>query len=130
MTPTQTHSEWIAAWLSDNNPYGQCKEACAEMMEVFEDLTLVPGHVFTNWGMRDHFWCVDTAGNIVDPTATQFGWVMEYEPWVPGTEVRVGKCMECGEEIWEAVQDLSDVPRKDMCNDRCARAFEADLNAI
>ena len=51
------------------------------------------------------------------------------DEWHPGDEVQVGKCCNCGEEIWEAVQSIEgDYPHKSICGDACARSFEAYLN--
>ena len=65
-------------------------------------------------------------GTIVDPTAGQFpGPVISYEPWKAGDKVRVGKCMECGEDIWKAVDTLevdhSGTAR--FCNEACEDRF-------
>ncbi len=124
----EKYSTWIKDWLSKNNPYGKCHETSAEMAETFDDLEIVKGHVQTDWGKRSHCWCVDPDGNIVDPTRSQFGFVSEYDPWKPGDEVRVGKCLNCGNEIWEAVQDLDKSPIRSVCGKKCEDEFEAYLN--
>lgn len=54
--------------------------------------------------------------------------IFGYEPWKPGDEVRVGKCMNCGEEIWEAVQTIDVAPeQKCICSPECHAEFEAYL---
>ena len=121
------YSAWIQTWLSKNDPYGKCMEAAESMAEAFDDLEVVKGHVHCDWGKRGHWWCADSDGNIFDPTMSQFGAVFEYEPWISGSEVRVGKCMNCGNEIWESVQELSEIVTKSICSDKCEVDFEAYL---
>lgn len=70
--------------------------------------------------MRGHAWLVDAIGNVVDPTRDQFPGPIEYEEWKPGDVVRVGKCMNCGEEIWEPVESLGETPpQKSVCSLKC-----------
>jgi hypothetical protein len=125
-----TYHQWIDKWLETNRAYGRCKEAVDEMAEAYPELTKVPGHAWTEWGQRAHWWLTTPEGEIIDPTESQFpGGVAEYAPWEPGTECQVGKCMNCGWEIWEPVEDLENPPpRKSICSDECAKAFEAYLN--
>lgn len=80
----EKYATWISDWLSKNNPYGKCQEASTAMVDTFENLTIVQGHVYCDWGKRSHWWCVDTQGTIVDPTKSQFGSITEYDPWEPG----------------------------------------------
>lgn len=120
---------WIKAYIDrmDGKLLGRCKDAVEEMAKAFPELTKVPGHVYTDWGMRGHWWCKTADGEVIDPTAKQFGFIFAYEPWVPGTEVRVGKCMECGDEIWKAVQTLEEEPRREtFCSKDCEATFCAD----
>ncbi len=125
---TNEYEQWIEQWVADNRAYGQCQEATTAMVEAFPELTIVPGRVSCDWGQRAHWWLTDPNGYIVDPTVSQFGAVFSYHPWKPGDEVRVGKCMNCGDEIWRSVQVL-DPPSKNecICNKNCADEFEAYL---
>jgi hypothetical protein len=64
---------------------------------------------------------------IIDPTVTQFlcpGFV-DYVEWLAGDEVRVGKCMNCGEDIWKQVMDLRDsgANKETFCSEECALVF-------
>jgi hypothetical protein len=61
------------------------------------------------------------------PTESQFPAVLSYAEWKPGDEVRIGKCMDCGQEIWEAVASLDDARTKRFCNEACERSFASDL---
>lgn len=123
------YQKWIDAFLAANNPYGKCKEACQEMMVAFPELKLVPGHIYdAGIGKRSHHWCVAEDGTIVDPTATQFPLLSEYEPWKPGDEVRAGKCMNCGDEIWRECQDLANPPKREcICSPICEEDFRKHL---
>lgn len=117
------HARWIAAYLSENNPYGRCKQASEAMQATFPELRIAKGHVHCDWGQRSHWWLVTADGEIVDPTATQFRAIFSYEEWQPNDKVRVGKCMDCGDEIWEAVAALDAVPRRSFCNAACEKRF-------
>jgi formylmethanofuran dehydrogenase subunit E len=73
----------------------------------------------------EHFWCETADGEVVDPTVGQFeGLAVEYRPFEPGDEVRVGKCMNCGEPIYASVERLDD-PRhhRTFCDENCQRSF-------
>jgi hypothetical protein len=130
-----TYAEWIEDYKTriGDAILGTCQKAVDEMAAVFPELTKVSGHVYCPhpWGKRAHWWCTDPDGNIVDPTASQFPGIFEYEPWVPGTEVRVGKCMNCGEDIWQAVESLEEAEKVSgqcICSDACEREYRAYLN--
>ncbi len=107
-----TYAEWIAAYEA-RTPIllGRCQAAVDEMVLAFPELKPVPGHVWVpGEGRRTHWWCTTEDARIIDPTMKQFPAVLGYEPWEPGEEVRVGKCMECGEELWDAAYSLSEPP--------------------
>lgn len=130
--PENSYEAWISMYRSRvPSTYGKCKEATAEMKAVFKELDIVRGHVWCAWGQRSHFWCVDPKGNIVDPTADQFpGGVGEYMPWKPGDAVRVGKCMNCGDEIWRPVRTLDEEPQHaSVCSEECEQKLRADFDA-
>lgn len=122
--------EWIADY-ERRTPImlGRCKEAVAEMAAAFPELTQVPGHVYVaRWGQRGHWWLTTPTGVILDPTASQFPHIHGYEPWRPGTEVRVGRCMECGTDLYAAVDSLDvEPPHRSMCDEKCAEAFERSM---
>jgi hypothetical protein len=128
MTRSEEYAAWIADYIKrmDGKLLGRCHSGTAEMMGAFPELKVARGHVHCVWGKRGHVWCVDEEGNIVDPTKTQFEayGIMTYEEWQPGDEVRVGKCMNCGDEIWKALQTLDEEPRREcICGPECEKAF-------
>lgn len=123
--------EWIKSYVA-RTPHllGKCLLATVEMNAAFDDLRIVKGHVETSWGRRGHAWLVDGTGQIFDPTAKQFQAVFEYDAWEPGGEVRTGKCMNCGNEIWRAVQSLDfDHSGETICGNECHEAFTKYLEA-
>lgn len=125
------YQNWIEQYLARNNyqVLGKCKQAVEEMRETFPELKEVRGHVYCDWGKRGHAWLEDNDGNIIDPTSLQFMVIFEYEPWKPGDEVLVGKCMNCGEQIWAAVKTLDEPPAsKSTCSINCERALIKYLN--
>jgi hypothetical protein len=124
------YQEWIAEYVKRTPfPRGQCINASREMREAFPELIEVRGHVYCAWGKDGHVWLTTPQGEILDPTRGQFPGSVEYHPWKPGCEVEVGRCMNCGEYIWESVDSLDNVKRKDICSPECAKAFEASLNS-
>lgn len=123
------HQQWIDTWLATNNPYGRCAEATKQMHETFPDLVRVRGHAETDWGRRAHWWLVTADGEVVDPTATQFGFVLAYDPWKPGDKAQVGTCANCGDEIWRPLQTLDVKPKHEcICSPQCHASYAAYIN--
>jgi hypothetical protein len=124
-----TYQEWIADYVKRSPVVlGKCREAVARMRRAFPELAEVRGHVYCVWGKRGHFWAVAPDGAIVDPTRAQFPGPITYEPWESGDAVRVGKCMNCGEEIWAEVSDLRSVPHREFCGEVCEAAMARFLS--
>lgn len=124
------YADWIKDYAFRAGGYvlGKCKDAAKEMASAFPELTVTRGHVQCSWGKRGHWWLLDPEGTIVDPTASQFPDIFEYEQWQPGDTVRVGKCMECGDEIWAPVFELdSEPPQQSICSSACEEAFAASF---
>jgi hypothetical protein len=125
------YTTWIHAYLERvQNTLGRCREACVEMRAAFPELIEVRGHVLDlQWGRRGHIWLVTPDKTIIDPTASQFPALYEYEPWTPDQPVRVGRCMNCGEEIWERVPSLDvEVSTRSVCSDACERELMAEYS--
>lgn len=123
-----------AAWIADyrarvGGVLGRCSSATSEMVAAFPELTRVGGWVLTGFGAElEHFWCVTADGEVVDPTATQFqdmgqGGVIDYRAFEPGDEVRVGRCMDCGADIYRRVSALDGGGRASFCDEACELAF-------
>lgn len=126
ITPAQT--EYIQLHHSTYAQcYGQCQTAVTAMHKAFPELRIAKGHVYTSWGMRAHWWLVNKDDEIIDPTARQFPALFGYEEWKPGDELRVGKCVNCGEEIYRAVQSLDDVKQESICSATCHAAYSKYL---
>jgi hypothetical protein len=125
----QKYVDWIADYARRHSSLlGMCRQATNEMKTAFPELHIVRGHVYTTWGQRGHFWCKTDDDEIVDPTAAQFSLIFDYEEWKPGTPVRIGKCMNCGEEIWEPVESLDGpIPHKSSCSAECERELMESL---
>lgn len=93
------YQEWINTHVPAN-PVRLCAKMTLLMVAAFPELTRVRGH-YSGAGLRDpypHWWCVDPAGAIVDPTTAQFpdggaGW---YEPHDESGPEPTGKCPNCG----------------------------------
>ena len=73
---------------------------------------------------------------IVDPTAAQFASPVSlehYRAWKPGDEVKVGRCMWCGADIYRTVQKLGGAPLSicsEECEDACTRDMEEDMRRL
>lgn len=110
-------------WIKENVPeaYGKCVDATANMAQAFPELKRVRGqYICAIWGERDHWWCVDGMGNIVDPTASQFPskGLGIYTPWKEGTPEPTGICSDCGGKCYD---------HRSFCSDECARKTLAYL---
>jgi hypothetical protein len=109
-----------AAWVEAQNlpecPAGLCHSVAVQMREAFPELTLVRGH-YVVWGdekQYPHWWLTTPDGEIVDPTAAQFGGMPgEYVPHV-GDEP-TGRCLDCGLYVFHG---------RSFCDDTCARAWK------
>ena len=125
-----TYDEWITDFVSNQRVIrGACGRAVNEMVEAFPELKRVAGWVLFAGGCSEHFWCVAPDGAIVDPTASQFNSELHYQEFQPGDEVRVGRCMNCGDGIYAKVGRLDDRSvARSVCSPECAAALEADLS--
>lgn len=119
------YENWIREYINRNNGYvvAKCQYAISEMAEVFPELTPVAGW----YGETEHWWLVDPNGEIIDPTVSQFPFPQHYKVFSAGDKVRVGKCMDCGSDIYEKVQSL-DGNRKSFCSSNCEISFAEDMN--
>jgi hypothetical protein len=120
---TARSDDWIRANVE--NPQGQCAEITAAMAQAFHELRRVRGHYYClTWGERAHWWLVAPDGTVVDPTAAQFPsrGLGHYEEWQEGAEEPVGRCANCGGEIY-ASSGYTDT----VCSDLCARSYESYL---
>jgi hypothetical protein len=129
-----THDEWIAGYVARHSDFvrGRCAEATIEMIGVFPTLRRVAG--LARWVaphgraiIDEHWWLVDEAGDIVDPTRAQFGGAhVEYEPIdlddpASLAKVPTGKCMECGGYAYAGAA---------FCAPACERAYVEAEGAI
>lgn len=125
----QAYRAWMADY-AERAGYlrGKCTTATREMVAAFPELRRVRGFVsVVGFGVGgddvEHAWCESDDGEIFDPTVKQFPAVADYRAFEPGDVVRVGKCMQCGFEIYARMRRLAE-PGDD------AAAFERDLIAF
>ena len=113
------YQEWINNWLSKNDPYGKCKDACQEMSIAFPELKMVRGHYWCPyWNTREHWWLI-IGEEIIDPTVSQFpsnGVCAEYTPWDESQKEPTGICPNCGEYAYDS---------KTCCSEKCDREYAA-----
>jgi hypothetical protein len=100
-----TYAEWMEKNVTD--PYGTCREVTREMVKAFPHLRRVRGHYHCfSWGDREHWWCEDEHGNVIDPTRKQFPsrGCGTYTEWDDSQAEPTGKCPNCGEYCYGGEQ--------------------------
>lgn len=102
----ERYLDWIVAYVSEHPVRNRCQEATLAMKEAFPELERVAGFAHTDRGSVEHWWCLGPDGVVYDPTSIQFESVFSYEPWKPGDEIRVGRCLACGGDIFKRVDKL------------------------
>ncbi len=76
------------------------------MVGAYPELVRVRGHVMVGCNERPHYWCVTQDGLIVDPTRHQWDtYVVFYRPLPDDAEEPVGKCLNCGCELYRSRGD-------------------------
>ena len=113
-------------WIKENVSvaYGKCSKVTEMMVVEFPELKRVRGYYHCPiWGKREHWWLVDTEGEIVDPTVSQFpsGGFGEYEPWIEGSPEPTGMCPNCGEVCYNG---------DGVCSEKCHQEYMAYLKSI
>lgn len=112
-----------------NIPYllkGQCMPWTDKFVAKFPELTKVLGF----YDGSEHAWCVTPDGVIVDPTIKQF-YVTEGDPTLYRVfnpeidKIYLGKCMECGTEIY----GLQARGRQEICSDECGDSLTNYFNS-
>ena len=114
-------------WIKENvpkNPYGLCESTTKQMRDAFPaTLVRVRGHYDCPfWGKREHWWCTDPFGNIIDPTKAQFpsNGFGDYIPWVEGAPEPKGKCVNCGAYVFDT---------NSWCSETCKIALLRAINS-
>jgi len=127
----QRYVDWIEThYPTVSTAFGACSAATTQMVAAFPELTRVPGHVQSyQSGRRAHWWCETSEGEIVDPTRIQFedAVFLSYERFQPGQEVRVGRCMNCGEPIFAVMEELGKVPDSLYSTSFCDKICYAEM---
>ncbi len=99
-----------------SSAYGQCENISRKMVETFPELELVRGHYICKyWGNREHWWLINAAGDIVDPTAIQFPsfGLGEYIKLDEDKKEPTGKCLNCGQYCYDGNMCCSNVCAKE-----------------
>lgn len=113
----EKYKEWITNYnQSHPDTYGLCAKATKEFLSTFPELKRVRGHVESVLSTKQlpHWWCVDSDGEIVDPTAKQFGYISKYIEWDETQDEPTGKCPNCGELCYDY---------RFTCCDSCASEY-------
>ena len=110
--------------MSEQSDYmkyrGKCKEMSEALVKADPSLRLVRGHYYCPiWNRNEpHWWCVNKKGEIIDPTAKQFGsgGAGEYTEFDGSCE-----CSQCGKKGKE--EDFTHESRYSFCSYRCHGKF-------
>lgn len=95
---------------------GNCVSWSKKLSKQFPELKVVVGFCNGN----EHAWNVTPEGEIIDSTWEQFGDNRNYEEYDGEKhEIKIGKCMNCGEEIFGK---MTDTP-KSICSEGCEKEF-------
>lgn len=133
-TVAPQYRKWIERMIHERyngEPWrmsSMCYVESVRMSEAFPELRLAKGLVdvhFSGIGPspRAHWWLVDSAGSIVDPTAEQWERPLtNYREIEPDYE-RLGRCMNCGKDIWGPRER----GRVSICSEDCERDLVAYL---
>jgi hypothetical protein len=133
--PRMRDAEAYRNWIAENvqgDGYGQCNHISRKMQAAFPELRIARGaYDCPSWGRRLHWWLVTEDGTVVDPTAAQFpsGGLGRYEEWADDeVEERcpIGKCANCGDEIYKS----DNAPCDMICSEECGRAYTAYLSGF
>lgn len=118
----EEYTEWIRKNVTKT--YGKCSQVTEKMVKDFPELKRVRGHYYCPiWGARQHWWCVTSEGNIVDPTADQFpskGVMGRYEEWDESQNEPTSICPNCGNYCYDGQY---------VCSDSCDIEYIRYLNA-
>lgn len=128
------YEAWIAANVVEHDSYGKCKQVTQQMVEAFPGLEVRRGWFHSvAWGRRGHWWCRDSEGHIVDPTARQHPdgvlfpkSTSKYEDLTDLTDdelagtVPSGRCLDCGGDVYGG---------NTFCNSECEQATRAYLES-
>ncbi len=92
----ERYRKWIDEWLLENDPHSRALKATLQMQKAFPELTRVQGHVDIVYSERaeEHWWLIDSDGEIIDPTASQYSKIVGYYEWGPGDDLY--ECINCG----------------------------------
>ena len=134
MTRQEEYESWMDVW---NDAYHgdtrlTCREATAEMVNVFPELRRVRGFVFLTEngeqlpGGYPHWWCVMAGGPIIDPTKAQFeGFDIVYKELDESLGEPIGKCMNCGTLV--QAEDVLESGASCLCSRKCAEQFATSM---
>lgn len=100
---TSQYEDWISEnYQTEESAFLKCADATTKMTQKFPELKRVRGHAMVAFQLRPHWWCVTPEGDIVDPTAKQWGVLVAfYEPLI-SEEEPYGKCLNCGELLFRS----------------------------
>ena len=103
---------------------GRCSSAVEAMIQAFQELRRVRGHYIIAYGdgvhRCPHWWCETPDGTVVDPTKEQFDYQQgRYEEYTGPDPL--GKCMWCGEYVWENAGWGGAA-----CSEDCGQSLEAE----
>lgn len=118
------YKKWISAYQERvGDVTRKCKSATLEMQESFPCLIRKRGTVLIPFSNRRpvHWWLEAPNGDIIDPTESQFGCILEYFERDETQPEPIGKCLECGADIYPGA------PSGNTCSIECNERFSESL---
>lgn len=117
-----SYESWCAKFVERHvRVAGLCRYASEQVALAFPELRVVRGFCMGN----QHWWTVAPDGQIVDPTASQFGspTPSDYTPFDESRarELPTGKCMICGDHLYYNAS---------ACSADCARELVAEYSDL
>ena len=128
------YNQWIQNFiLKLGFVRGMCVHAANEMKQAFPELRIVKGFAVFNEAYEsaraEHAWLITEDGTILDPTKGQFDLPFTYREWQPGDRVQVGRCMNCGDDIYDKPKSLDDDSlHRSVCSRNCEIELEFEYN--
>lgn len=112
------YSNWIKNYTGSK--FRTCKEVSELMQATFPELRIAKGlvQIIENCKWYQHQWLVNTNGNIIDPTSSQWLGIIEYNEIKESDPKPVCKCMNCGEIIFSDFNF-----GREICSESCYNSF-------
>lgn len=120
------YENWIQSYTGDI--HRKCIEVSTGMQQVFPELRIVKGlvRIIDNDRWYEHQWCISPDGRIIDPTRMQWVMIIEYKEITENDPQPTGKCMNCGEFLFDRGYEEDNF----VCSKECSISYAKDVCGI